>query len=52
MIIAGGMGQRAQTLFEDQNIKVITGAPAESPGMLIEAYLAGALETGTNACDH
>ena len=52
MIIAGGMGQRAQTLFEDQNIKVITGAPAESPGMLIESYLAGALETGINACDH
>ncbi len=52
MIIAGGMGQRAQSLFTAQNIDVIVGAPSEPPETLVMAYLAGALETGTNACDH
>ena len=52
LIIAGGMGQRAQTLFEAQDIAVVTGAPAEDPETLAKAYLAGALETGSNACDH
>ncbi len=52
LIIAGGMGQRAQDLFEAQNIGVITGAPPLSPEQLVEAYLAQALTTGSNACDH
>lgn len=52
MIIAGGMGQRAQVLFIEQEIKVVVGAPAETPETLVKAYLAGALETGINACDH
>mgnify|MGYP001591509821 CR=1 FL=1 len=52
LIIAGGMGQHAQTLFLAQNIEVIVGAPCETPDVLAKAYLADALETGTNACDH
>ncbi|MDF7798654.1 NifB/NifX family molybdenum-iron cluster-binding protein [Pontiellaceae bacterium B1224] len=52
LIIAGGMGQRAQSLFNAQNIDVIVGAPSETPEKLIAAYLSGSLETGTNACDH
>lgn len=52
LVIAGGMGQRAQSLFEEQSIKVIVGAPSETPEELVRAYLSGALETGTNACDH
>lgn len=51
-IIAGGMGQRAQQLFATQNISVIVGAVSENPETLVQAYLAGSLETGTNACDH
>jgi predicted Fe-Mo cluster-binding NifX family protein len=51
-IIAGGMGQRAQSLFTAQNIDVIVGAPCEAPEILVNAYLAGELETGINACDH
>lgn len=51
-IIAGGMGQRAQNLFIEQNIEVIVGAPAEDPQIIAETYLAGNLSTGTNACDH
>ena len=52
LIIAGGMGQRAQSLFTAQNIDVIVGAPSETPEILVAAYLSGALKTGINACDH
>ncbi len=52
LIIAGGMGQRAQDLFTGQGIQVIVGAPSETPEQLVKSYLDGALETGTNACDH
>lgn len=51
-IVAGGMGQRAQQLFAEQNIAVIVGAPAETPEKLAAAYLSGTLVSGANACDH
>ena len=51
-IIAGGMGQRAQSLFAEQEIEVIVGAPAETPEALVRAHLAGSLASGANACDH
>lgn len=52
MIIAGGMGERAQGLFAEQGIQVVVGAPAASPEEIVSAYLNGALETGQNLCDH
>ncbi len=52
MIIAGGMGQRAQQLFAQQNIQVVVGAPAESPEKLIADFFAGTLQVGQNVCDH
>jgi predicted Fe-Mo cluster-binding NifX family protein len=52
MIIAGGMGQRAETLFAERGIRVITGAPADTPENIVAACLSGTLETGENACDH
>jgi predicted Fe-Mo cluster-binding NifX family protein len=52
VIIAGGMGQRAQTLFADNGIKVVVGAPAGAPSDLVASYLAGTLQSGANACDH
>ncbi|MEN6617068.1 MAG: NifB/NifX family molybdenum-iron cluster-binding protein, partial [Syntrophorhabdus sp.] len=51
-IIAGGMGSRAQQLFAQQGVKVITGAQEESPRMAVESYLKGTLVTGANTCDH
>lgn len=51
-IIAGGMGQRAQTLFAEQNIQVLVGAPVEAPEKLALDCLSGALTQGANACDH
>jgi len=52
VIIAGGMGQRAQGLFSQNGIKVVVGAPAETPEKVVSAYLAGTLEVGQNVCDH
>ena len=51
-IIAGGMGQRAQQLFTQNEIMVVVGAPAESPEVLVSAYLDGTLRTRDNLCDH
>ena len=52
VIIAGGMGQRAQQLFAQNNIEVVIGASSNSPEELVSAYLQDTLETGDNICDH
>jgi Mrp family chromosome partitioning ATPase/predicted Fe-Mo cluster-binding NifX family protein len=52
VIIAGGMGSRAQSLFNENGIKVITGAPADTPESLVHQYLTERLVTGANVCDH
>ena len=52
VIIAGGMGQRAQSLFSGNGIKVVVGAPAEAPEKVVADFLSGALKTGGNVCDH
>jgi predicted Fe-Mo cluster-binding NifX family protein len=52
LVIAGGMGSRAQNLFAQNGIQVITGAPSMTPKELVESYLRGSLETGENICDH
>jgi ATP-binding protein involved in chromosome partitioning len=52
VIIAGGMGQRAQQLFAQNQIEVVVGAPAESPENLVSAYLNNTLQAGENICDH
>jgi predicted Fe-Mo cluster-binding NifX family protein len=52
VIIAGGMGQRAQQLFAQNGIQVVVGAPAQSPEQLVQAYMQGSLQTGENLCDH
>lgn len=52
VIIAGGMGQRAQQLFSQNDIKVVIGVSGGSPEELVSAYLENKLETGDNICDH
>ena len=52
MIIAGGMGQRAQQLFAQQGIQVVVGAPVKIPEKLITDFFAGSLQVGDNLCDH
>jgi ATP-binding protein involved in chromosome partitioning len=52
IIIAGGMGSRAQQLFVENGIKVVTGAPMDTPESLVRQYLSDNLVTGENVCDH
>ncbi|GAI87253.1 unnamed protein product, partial [marine sediment metagenome] len=52
LIIAGGMGQRAQQLFAQNNIDVVVGAPDNEAQELVSQYLAGQLQSGENICDH
>jgi ATP-binding protein involved in chromosome partitioning len=52
VVIAGGMGQRAQQLFRQNGIEVLCGAPTAEPEQLVQQYLGGQLDLGANACDH
>jgi len=52
IILAGGMGERAQNLFADKGIKVFVGAATDEPQHVVEAYLNGNLILGDNLCDH
>jgi ATP-binding protein involved in chromosome partitioning len=52
VVIAGGMGSRAQMLFAQNGIQVVTGATAGTPEETVLAYLNGTLQTGANVCDH
>lgn len=52
MIIAGGMGQRAQDLFAKSGITVYIGAPVATPEILVQNFMTGSLSLGDNCCDH
>lgn len=52
LVIAGGMGSRAQQIFVQAGIDVICGAPSLPPEEVVGSYLGGTLETDDNACDH
>jgi len=52
VVLAGGMGSRAQGLFAQNNIHVVVGVLESDPERAMLAYLGGALETGGNICDH
>ncbi|MGJ5813795.1 NifB/NifX family molybdenum-iron cluster-binding protein [Paludibaculum fermentans] len=52
VVIAGGMGTRAQTLFQGLSIEVITGAPPEKTLTLVRQYLDGSLVTRPHTCSH
>ena len=51
LCIAGGMGSRAQNIFNQHDIKVIVGASG-NPEELVQHALNGTLVSGTNCCDH
>lgn len=52
LVIAGGMGQRAQQLFAQNGIEVLCGATEAEPEQLVKRYLEGELALGENICDH
>lgn len=52
VVLAGGMGSRAQGLFAQNNIDVVVGVLESDPEKAILSYLTGNLSTGDNICDH
>ena len=51
-VIAGGMGQRAIDLFNQQKINVFVGAQIKSHKELVTDLLNNSLSAGANYCDH
>ena len=52
LVIAGGMGQKARTILEKQGVKVVTGAPSQSPEQVVELWRNGGISGEGNLCDH
>jgi ATP-binding protein involved in chromosome partitioning len=52
LVIAGGMGRRAQDIFIREGIEVLVGAPGAPPEAIVQSYLDGSLQPGDNLCDH
>lgn len=52
VVIASGMGSRAQSLFRQNRISVVIGALESDPEKAVLSYLDGNLDTGDNICDH
>jgi predicted Fe-Mo cluster-binding NifX family protein len=52
VVIAGGMGRRAQALFSRHGIQVLVGAPSGDPEQIAAQFLADELDLGENICDH
>jgi len=52
LVIAGGMGSHAHSLFQQNRIGVVIGASESDPEQAVLKYLEGNLESGANTCDH
>lgn len=51
-VIAGGMGQKAIDLFNEQNVNAYVGAPAKEAKAIIDDFLSGKLTLTANYCNH
>jgi len=51
-VIAGGMGSRAQSLFQQNRIGVIIGTIESDPEKAVLSHMNDCLATGDNICDH
>jgi ATP-binding protein involved in chromosome partitioning len=51
-VIAGGMGSRAQNIFQENGIQVVVGTLENDPEQAVLNHLNGELATGGNVCDH
>lgn len=49
-IIAGGMGQRAVMLFQQNGVEVFSGVPEMKAEDAVRALIGGELQTGANPC--
>lgn len=51
-VIAGGMGQQAIMLFNQQNINAFVGAPVKTAKELVTDFLGDKLNLSANYCNH
>ncbi|SHF01335.1 Predicted Fe-Mo cluster-binding protein, NifX family [Mariniphaga anaerophila] len=51
-VLAGGMGNRAIQLFNQQGVNVFVGAPQKKAEELVSGYLENTIEFSANYCDH
>ncbi len=51
-VIAGGIGQSAVNLLEEQKINVSSGAAVKSAKELANDWINGLLQLSTNSCNH
>ncbi|MGQ1891192.1 NifB/NifX family molybdenum-iron cluster-binding protein [Thermophagus sp. OGC60D27] len=52
VVLVGGIGQKAVTLFNQFGVTPVIGVPKNAPEELIKDYLNGQLVTGENQCSH
>ena len=52
VVIAGGMGSRAQNLFRENRIQVAINVLESNPEKAVLSYVGGTLEVGDDVCDH
>jgi len=52
VVIANGMGTRAQNLFKQSRIEVIINILEDDPEKAVFAYLEGTLKLGDDVCNH
>ena len=52
VVIAGGMGSRAQNLFRENRINVVINVLESDPEKVVLDYIGGKLEVGDDVCDH
>jgi predicted Fe-Mo cluster-binding NifX family protein len=52
VVIASGMGSRAQAIFQENRIEVVIGVLDDDPGKVVLDYIRGESATGDNICDH
>ncbi|HEU65094.1 MAG TPA: ATPase [Chloroflexi bacterium] len=52
VVIASGMGSRAQAIFNENRIQVVVGVLGDDPEKVVLDFIKGELATGNNICDH
>lgn len=51
-VIAGGMGQKAISIFNGFHINVYVGAPAKTPKEIVQDFIDDKLDLSANYCNH
>lgn len=52
VVLAGGMGGRPKSLFEQHGVAVVTGCPELEIATLVKQYMDNTLVGGENSCGH